>query len=60
MAILRHLRRGARLADQVRAWRGHLPHEEYLATLRRQHGSNPASGAGSTAITGHITAEVPL
>lgn len=34
----RHLRRCAWLAQQVGDWRGHLPHAEYLADLRKQHG----------------------
>jgi hypothetical protein len=34
----RHLRSCAWLAQQVSDWRRHLPHADYLATLRQQHG----------------------
>jgi hypothetical protein len=34
----RHLRSCAWLAQQVGDWRGHLPHADYHADLRKQHG----------------------
>jgi hypothetical protein len=34
----RHLRSCAWLAQQVGDWRGHVPHPDYVAALRRRHG----------------------
>jgi Family of unknown function (DUF6880) len=34
----RHLRSSTWLAQQVREWRGHLSHADYLANLRQRHG----------------------
>jgi len=48
--VARHLRGSAWLAQQVRSWRRHLPHADYVATLRQRPAARPAFVAGSTAI----------